>query len=435
MFGDPRFTLPVDLVTIGFFGIVILFSVVGALIIQRRPYTRVAWLMIGLGLGLGLGLLTYAYGVNGAPPAPTRPFAVELFALSQLFFIPTLGGATILILLLFPTDRLVSPRWRIAVYVGLAGALIDVVSSTVRPGEIDPEVLPGVLNPFAAPPALADLVNAGFVVANLLVTVALFLASSSLVVRYRRANPVEAAQIRWLALVAILAAACLAVATAPLGPVSDLGFGAGLMLLACMPIAIGIAITRYHLYDIDRLINRALVYGSLTAILAGTFTAAVGLAQRIFVAATNETSDAALVGATLVIATLYAPLRKRLEAIIDRRFKFEEVRFGAYRDELQRHLTLTDPTRASQRLVDEAVGQLDAVAGAVLDPGGHVVAIAGTWPAPPIVRIPLEFGAPTPGTLALGPRPDGRDHDPRHVAALTDVASLAARAIRQARRP
>ena len=95
-FGDPRFTLPLDLSTVGYFAIVTLFPLMGGLIIQRRPYTRVAWLMIALGLGLGLGLLTYAYGVNGMPPAPPSPFALELLALSQLFFVPSLGGATIL---------------------------------------------------------------------------------------------------------------------------------------------------------------------------------------------------------------------------------------------------------------------------------------------------------------------------------------------------
>jgi hypothetical protein len=431
LFGDPRFTLPVELQTLGFYGIVILFPVVGALIIQRRPSTRVAWLMIGLGLALGLGLVTFAYGINGMPPAAPLPFAIEMLVISSLFFVPAIGGGTILILLLFPTDRFLSPRWRWAAYIGLAGVALDLAGALLRV-ELDPETFPGVLNPIGAPPEWAELLEVVFVVANLLVTAGLLLAVVSLVVRYRRAGPVESAQIRWLALVGVLVAATLVLTIAGLGPISDLGFGLALTLIACMPIAIGIAITRYRLYDIDRLINRALVYGSLTAILAGTFTAAVGLAQRIFVAATNETSDAALVGATLVIATLYAPLRKRLEAIIDRRFKFEEARFGAYRDELSKHLALTDPQRAWQRLVDEAVRQLDAVGGAVLDAGGQVLAQAGTWPADPVVRIPLAAGKAEPVTLALGSRQGGREHDPRHVEALTEVATLAATSIRQA---
>ena len=352
--------------------------------------------------------------------------------LSQLFWLPALGGVTTLILSLFPSDRFVSRRWRIAAWLSIAGALIDDVSTALRPGEFDPTALPGVVNPIGAPPEFAELLSAATGVGIFLVLMGVALASISLVVRYRRADPIEAAQIRWLALVAVIVAICLALATVTDGPIAQLGFGAGLSFLACVPIAIGIAITRYRLYDIDRLINRALVYGSLTAILAGTFTAAVGLAQRIFIAMTNETSDAALVGATLVIATLYAPLRKRLEAIVDRRFKFEEARFGAYRDELTKYLALTDPTRASQRLLDEAIRQLDAVGGAVLDRGGKVLATAGTWPAEPATRIALDSGASGPEALMLGPRPDGRAHDARHVATLTEVAALAARAIGQA---
>ena len=436
-FGDPRFTLPLDLVTIGFFGIVSLFSVTGALIIQRRPFTKVAWLMLGLGLGIGLGLLLFAYGLNGLPPAAPLPLALEMLLVSQLFFTPAIGGATTFILLLFPTDRLVSPRWRFVGYVSIAGIVIGDLSALLRPGELDPEATPGILNPLGVGPPWSELVDAGFVVGNVLLTLGLLLASISLVVRYRRAGPVEAAQIRWLALVAVLVAVCFAVTTAIDGSIGDLAFGIGLIFLACMPVAIGIAITRYRLYEIDRLINRALVYGSLTAILAGTFTAAVGLAQRIFVAITNETSDAAVVGATLVIATLYAPLRKRLEALVDRRFKFEDARFGGYRDELSKHLALTDPTRASRRLLDEAIRELDAVGGAILDRKGGVIASSGTWPSEPAVRIDVPSGprtTPGPSVLAIGPRSNGRAHDPRRLETLTEVVGLAGAAMAQARR-
>lgn len=433
-FGDPRFTLPLNLVTVGFFAIVALFSVMGALIIQRRPSTKVAWLMIGLGLGIAVGLLLFAYAVNGLPPAAPLPLALEMLVVSGVFFTPAIGGGTIFILLLFPTDRLVSPRWRIVGYVGLAGIVIGNIGGIFRPGELDPETLPGVLNPLAAPQELADLADFALAIGNLLLTVALLLASASLVVRYRRAGSVEAAQIRWLALFAILAAVFFAITTAVTGPVAELAFGLGLVSLAGMPIAIGIAITRYRLYEIDRLINRALVYGSLTAILAGTFTAGVGLAQRIFVAATGETSDAALIGATLVIATLYAPLRKRLEAVVDRRFKFEDARFGGYRDELTKHLALTDPARASRRLVDEAVRELDAVGGAILDRAGAVVASSGTWPSELAVRLEIPDGRfKGPGAvLVVGARRTGREHDPGRIEALREVVALAGAAMAQA---
>ena len=435
--GDSRFGLGLDLVSVGFVSTIVLFPVMGALIAQRRPTTRVAWLMIVLGLGVGFGLVSYAYGVVGYPPgryAPL-PLAVPALVVSRLFFIPCIGTATTWILLLYPTDRLLAPRWR---WVGIAATLtaaVFVVATLVTPGFLDSRDLPGLENPLGVQgergAAFASLAEA----ANVVGLVLLALAAGSLVVRYTRADAVVRAQIRWLALVASLAIGAFGVSLLPVEALDDLRFGLGLVLASCMPIAIGIAITRYRLYDIDRLINRALVYGSLTAILAGVFTAGVGLAQRLFVAVTHETSDAAVVGATLVVATLYAPLRKRLEGIVDRRFKFEDPRFGVYRDELTKYLGLTDFVRASQRLVREAVGELDAAGGAVLDAQGRVVASAGIWPADAAIRLPLAKAGSEAGTLVVGPRLDGRPHDERAVAMLDEVAILAAAAIRRGAEP
>jgi hypothetical protein len=160
------------------------------------------------------------------------------------------------------------------------------------------------------------------------------------------------------------------------------------------------------------------------------FTAGVALAQRAFVTATHETSDAAVVGATLVVATLYAPLRKRLEAVVDRQFKFEQVRFGAYRDELTRLLSATDARRAAVRLIGEAVRDLPAVGGATIGADGSVTATAGRWPVGPLVRVSIPGGAGALGALAIGPRPDGAPHDERVLASLEELAALAAAAVR-----
>jgi hypothetical protein len=428
--GDYRFSLGLNSITIGFVGVVVLFPLVGALIALRRPRTKVAWLMIAIGLAIGFGLVTYAYGVVGQPPGkPALPFVIPALVLSQLFFVPAIAGLTTGILLLYPTDELLSPRWRFVGLLAFVAATAYVVGTLFRPGEFDSEMLPGVTNPLGATGSLGVLAGGLADGGNILGIVPLALAAISLVLRYRRASLVVAAQIRWLALAAILAIVTLAISLAPLpGTLDDDLFGIGLILTACMPIAIGIAITRYRLYEIDRLINRTLVYGALTAILAGVFTAGVGLAQRLFIAATHETSDAAVVGATLVVATLYAPLRKRLEAIVDRRFKFEQATFGAYREELSRILSAIDPNRAAGRLVGEAVRELPAVGGAVLAADGSVAATAGLWPVEPLVRMTIPGGGGPMRLLAIGPRPDGELHDPRNLAALEDVAALAAAA-------
>src|SRR5205814_9035502 len=181
--------------------------------------------------------------------------------------------------------------------------------SSCRRGYLRSEQVTGPPNPLFAPPELGPFVGFRAIVGNSLVSGAVVLAAFSVVTRYRKAEAVEAAQIRWIALVAGISASAWALAGLQIGPLSDLAFETALVMFACLPLAIGIAITRYRLYEIDRLINRTLVYGSLTAILAGVFTAAVGLAQRVFVATTGQSSDAALVLTTLVVATLYAPLR------------------------------------------------------------------------------------------------------------------------------
>jgi hypothetical protein len=428
--GDARFRVGLDPVSFGFVGTVLAFPIVGALIVGRRPRTIVAWVMIAIGISLGTGVLAAGYGTIGVRPlvgAPF-PFALEALMLSQLFFVPALGLGTTVLLLLYPTDTLLTPRWRWPAVVAAAGAVLWDIGAIFRPGELDSSSMPGLVNPLAAQPPFAALVAALPAVSNLLAVPMILLATAGLVVRYRRADRLVKAQIRWFAVFGAIVAVALAISTPNSGAIADLGFAVGVGTLPLLPIAIGIAITRYRLYDIDRLINRALVYGSLTAILAGIFTAGVGLAQRLFVAVTHETSDAAVVGATLVVATLYAPLRKRLEAVIDRRFKFEEVRFGSYRDELTRYLALTEPTRASQRLVNEAVTELDAVGGAVLDANRRVVASAGTWPVDATVRVPVP-GARRVHSIEIGPRIDGNPHSERSIAMLVAVAELAAAAM------
>jgi hypothetical protein len=430
---DERIGIAPDLPTIGFLGSVVLFPLIGALIIQRRPHTRVAWLMVLIGLGFGLALMIFDYGALGAPPRPPLPWAREALVVSQLFFVPVPGAATAVLLLLFPTDRLIGRRWRLVIFAVPVGALLYGLGTLLLPGEIDHETFPTVRNPFGAPTTWADLIELMIVAGNTIVTGGIGLGAASLVVRYRRADTVEAAQIRWIALVAGIAAVAFAIAAlqiegGPLDGISDVAFGLGLVVLASMPIAVGIAITRYHLYDIDRLINRALVYGSLTAILAGIFTAAIGLAQRVFVAMTGETSDAAIVLTTLVVATLYAPLRKRLERIIDRRFKYDR-RFGAYRTEVEQVLDVLQARRAAQRLVTEAVAELRADGGAVVDRNDHPTATAGSWPVAPVVRVPIRNGGPDVGALIIGPRMDGRPHDPRSVAELEEIVRLVASAI------
>lgn len=143
---------------------------------------------------------------------------------------------------------------------------------------------------------------------------------TAVVVRYRRGTPVERQQARWFVAAVALAALPFSLSfVRPFGgPVTLLIASIGLMLV---PISVGIAVTRYRLYEIDRLISRTLVYVPLTAIVAGLYAAVVALLQRVFQSVTGDRSDAAIVISTLILASVFTPLRKWLEGIVERRFK------------------------------------------------------------------------------------------------------------------
>jgi hypothetical protein len=418
--GDQRFQVGLDVGSIAPVMTTLLYPLVGALIVQRRPTLRVAWLMIAMGIGLGIGFTTYGYGAIGMPPPPVYPFAFEAIVVSQFFMVPVLSTCTTFLLLLFPTDTLLDRRWRWVAILSVIGLIVFMIGSTFHPGPMGDSNFPDLSNPLAAPDEYTALFDALVVIGNVAMLAAAVLAAGSLVLRYRRGDHV--------ALFGSFVAVAFIVAAPQFGWISDRAWEVAFAFLSCLPIAIGVAVTRYRLYEIDRLINRTLVYGALTAILAGIFTAGIGLAQRLFIATTGESSDAAIVLATLVVATAYAPVRKRLEAVVDRRFKYEHHEFGAYRDELTRVLGVIDPGRAADRLVREAVRELQATGGAVVDAEGRPLATAVTWPVTAIVRMPIAGHGPLRAIL-IGPRVDGRLHDPLTVARLEEVATLVASAI------
>jgi hypothetical protein len=219
---------------------------------------------------------------------------------------------------------------------------------------------PSLPNPFAAPfeyRALLDVITAtGLVV----MVTGSALATLSMVLRYCRSSSVERAQLRWIAAAVIV----LTVGGIPFVvyrygiPVSEQNYNAGQLLLTIalvagcfLPIAAAVAVLRHRLYDIDLILRRAFVYIPLTAVLGGLYAAGVALFQRIFVAATGDTSDAAIVFATLVLAGMFTPIRNWLQTFVDKRFKPESEA-----DHLQEH-TLTEDLSLT---VDQRVAMLEA---------------------------------------------------------------------------
>jgi hypothetical protein len=220
----------------------------------------------------------------------------------------------LLLPVLFPDGRPLSPRWRPLVWVIVAGALVSLVGSALFPGISD---APSLRNPLglsgAAGVTLEQTLRKLFVG----LPVAAVAAAVSLIVRFRRARGVERQQLKWLA----YAMGVLIVASVTED--SWLGgwaaAGADLALWA-IPAAIGVAILRYRLYEIDRLINRTLVYGLLTVLLAGVYTSAVLALGQVFGGVGRDPPSWAIAGATLAVAALFQPARRRTQQAVDRRF-------------------------------------------------------------------------------------------------------------------
>jgi hypothetical protein len=219
------------------------------------------------------------------------------------------------VLLLSPTGSLPSPRWRWWARVAAAAPVLFLVAVTLEPEPLDPAYR-SVTNPIGLqalqlPIAVTDVVASGITVAGVVV------GALSLVVRFRRAHSVERQQLRWVALAAVLVALAILVVLAGMGVGSEvlISWAAGVSF-AVLPLAIGAAVARYRLYDLDRIISRTLAYGLLTVLLGLAYAAVVlGLGRLL-----PQGSSLAVAAATLAVAAVFQPARRRVQALVDRRF-------------------------------------------------------------------------------------------------------------------
>jgi hypothetical protein len=260
-------------------------------------------------------------------------------------------------LLLFPTGRLLTARWRsVAVAVAAATAGM-VVLNALLPTLTLPDTGDTVSNPMGLA-AAQDLLDGavGAVLAGLLLTCT-GAAILSVVLRFRRSQGVERQQLKWFSYAAVLAVLLeLAVDNVPAVRFLAVLFG---LVIALIPTAAGIAILRYRLYDIDRLINRTLVYGLLTALLAGVYTGAVLVMGQLFGGLSAEPPSWAVAGATLAVAALFQPARRRIQQAVDRRFnraKYHAARtIEAYSVRLRDQLALDTLSTELLAVVDQTM--------------------------------------------------------------------------------
>ena len=335
------------------------FPLVGALVASRRPRNWVGWILLADGLLWTFGSVLDSCRIYGLARSGSVPFQVAVHALSQWLWVPAVGLFAVYLILLFPDGRLPSRRWRPLAW--FSGAVMVLLSA-------------GIGKPFGLEqyPWVSD----AFPVVLALLPLCILASAVSLVLRYRRAGSEVREQIKWVAFAALfvgvqfvidIGASILLVPMTASGrepPWLALLDQVGFIMFAGVPIAVGIAVLKYRLYDIDVIINRALVYGSLTATLVALYIGGIVVLQRLFVALTGEQSTLAVVASTLAIAALFNPLRRRIQGIVDRRF---------YRRKYDASKTLEAFSAKLREATDlEALsGDLKAVVGETMQPA-HV---------------------------------------------------------------
>ncbi len=424
---------------------------VSMLIIWRAPGNAVGPYLLLLGLGSLGWQFSYELGspqVNG--------LAIMLF---YLFWYGLAFPALIYLMVSFPTGAIFPARWArpvlVFAVVKFLGVLVEDMSLSPTDSSLG-NVLKGNPNPFFVP----QLASFQFVIfatvgsSGLLFLLGVIGGFASILLRYRASSPRERQQIRWVAWSFGILAVSLVVITL-VGVVVESSFSpfnaavaneaagaifltAGLILI----ISFGVAVLRHRLFDIDLIINRTLVYVPLTAMIAGIFAASILLSQRLFVALTGQRSDVATAFATLITVTAFEPLKTRLQAFVDKRFKEAPnpaKRLDAFGEHLRSVIQVFDREQTSRRFLEEATTAFDASGGAVYsvaDGKSKLVYSVGSSKSGIKFSLPIK-DAPDDSRfleIEMGARKNGTDYSERDRATLERNAALVVRALELAER-
>jgi hypothetical protein len=289
---------------------------VGFVLASRRPGNRVGWIFLGMGLVLGLGFFCWRYGERGLIAAPGSLPAARTagWFMNWAWSIPLTGFN--FLLLLFPTGRLLSRRWLPAAWFVAAASGLDVALFVARAGRVGAAMDTSLSKGWYPGWHGADVV---------LVSAALLIGIAAVAVRFARSSGEERLQLKWF----VTAAALVVVTLLPLAITPQLGLSAAVtgaavatlkvafsLALVSLYAAIAVAVLKYRLYDIDRVISRTLGYAIITATLAALYAGLVLLATQVL----TLTSQVAVAAATLAAAALFNPLRRRVQRVVDRRF-------------------------------------------------------------------------------------------------------------------
>lgn len=404
------------------------FAAVGVLIVWRRPANRLGWVFLATALTatvLGVGALYAAHGLKSSPRWPAATFVAWL---SDLMATPLVGLLAGVLPQLFPTGRPLSPRWRWPLTAGFGYMALAAIGNGFYPQAL--ESVAGMQNPYAIRSATHLL---AFMIASsaLLGVAALVGTIAALVVRWRRASAEGRQQLKWfLAAVSLLPVPLLLHNALPgfANPMLSIAF-------ALLPLAIGVAILRYRLYDLDLLISRALGYALVSAAVAVVYLGIVGLAAFVL---DSSVGLGWQIVATVVAAAAFQPLRSRLQRVVDHLFYGERSRPYEAVARLSRRLEgLLQPDLVLPAVVDtvsEAL-RLPYVAIALNEPDGYRIAAEHGHPKGPPRAYSMTYQGEEVGRMLACARSGGVEFDAIDDELLSDLArqaGVAAHAVRAA---
>jgi hypothetical protein len=304
------------------------FPVVGLVILRRHPRNAVGWVLLGVGLSWQLGFICDAYAAWGFAYPGSVPGPAHAMAISATLWVPGIAPLGTFLILLFPDGHLPTPQWRWWARFVAASQICVFVAITFAPGVID-DARPEVLNPLGI--ELLGRYIEVLLASVLLIPIGVVGCAVALVRRYRRSTGVQRMQLKWFAAAGGVVAASYGAAMIASIPYEWAGEAtptwldvlqiASLATFILIPIAVGVAITRYHLYDIDRLINKALVYSAGTGLLAALYFGGVVGTQSVLRGITGSAqNNLAVAVSTLIVAALFRPVLVRVQSFVDRRF-------------------------------------------------------------------------------------------------------------------
>lgn len=447
-------------VALGLYSVHVLFyatfiaaGILGALIASREPHNSVGWLMSGASLAaiLFYGPVDYGY-LALVRQSGSWPMGGAALWFGAWAWAPLLGLFIPLLTVRFPDGR-VARRWRAVDLLAIAGTVCFAVGVAFAPREINTRFLqvPSAVhqaldasawgNPVAAalPAGASELIIAAGLALMLL---GYLISVLSVIDRFHHARDEKRLQLKWFAYAGVAVIVAEAGGAVDLVTGWDLGanFHIAIDLAAfALPVAIAIAILHYRLYDIDLLINRTLVYGGMTAILAATYTAGITLLQRLFMALTGQKSDAAYVLTAFVIVVGFTPVKNWLQARVDRRTAKQSPSavLNEFSSEVEAVVSVIDAHRVARRLLDRAVTAFGARGAALFlgsTGGSSPLYSRGSINADSCIEVPLRYEGRDLGRLLLGSRPGGvmyTKHDremlQRSADAVADALVLADR--------